>query len=413
MTIANDGNSTVALTLPSSLQYDFGSLSDLSLAAGESATFTVQPKVGLAIGNHAETITVTTDRSTSASVSAAFTVQAASYSITAEPFLITFPSAVQGAAPPAAKTVTITNTGNVAVTLTQPTATNYTVSAISALQLEPLETAVFDVQPKPGLAEGAYDETIAVPGSNGASAQVAVHFTVTAALSYAIEASPALITFDSLAEGYLPPEAKTVTVTNIGNQNVSLNQPTAAHYVISALSGTALIPGGSAQFTVVPKPGLTQGTWDETILILGSNGAQTQAEIAFTCTAPLKYQIISGDTSFEQGGSDDTTLTITGNGRIQDFMGLTLNGEVVDRSDYDLRSGSTIITLHHGFLAGLAPGEYTLRILYTDGYAQANFTVYGKMPVTGDNDTVIIYGILLTLSLAALAALSRKKQTAR
>lgn len=63
---------------------------------------------------------------------------------------------------PKAQTVTITNTGNFAVELTQPSAVNYNISTLSNNVLNPGETATFTIQPKAGLGAGNYDEQITV-----------------------------------------------------------------------------------------------------------------------------------------------------------------------------------------------------------------------------------------------------------
>ena len=106
------------------------------------------------------------------------------YGLSVAPSSLAFASAEEGyTAAPAAQTVTITNTGNQTVTLTQPTGTNYTVGPLSQLTLAPNAEATFTVQPKTGLAEGVYAETIAVTGTGSTNASVSVTFTVTAAES--------------------------------------------------------------------------------------------------------------------------------------------------------------------------------------------------------------------------------------
>jgi hypothetical protein len=274
---------------------------------------------------------------------------------------------------------------------------------------------VFNGSNSYGLPEGVvYPETITISGSNGASAQAEVRFTVNEALSFAIGAAPNNIAFDSLAQGYLTPDAKTVTVTNTGNQSISLYQPTASRYTIGTLSATGLAPAGTATFTIVPKDGLAAGTWNETIHILGSNGVNAQVDAAFTCTVPLDYFIISGDGStFQQEDTDPSSLTITANGDIHKFTGLTLNGELVDESNYDVTEGSTIVTLHQDFLDTLIPGTYTLSFVYTDGIAEAEFVVQDRMPATGDNDALVLFGSLTVLCLFALALIKKSRHIGR
>ena len=106
------------------------------------------------------------------------TIPAPIYSIAADPVTLDFGSAAYGYAAPAAQTVTIMNTGNQQITLTQPTASDYTIGELSKTDLAAGETATFTVQPKAGIAVGNYDETLTISGSDGVSAQVQLLFTV-------------------------------------------------------------------------------------------------------------------------------------------------------------------------------------------------------------------------------------------
>lgn len=82
----------------------------------------------------------------------------------------------------------------------------------------------------------------------------------------------------------------TVTITNTGNQSVTVDLPTSTNYIITAgagfANGTATIaPNSTAQFTVQPKTGLAIGTYNETITVSGSNGASTSLNANFTVSA--------------------------------------------------------------------------------------------------------------------------------
>ncbi len=104
------------------------------------------------------------------------------YAITATPSEINFGTAQTGYAQPAPKTVTITNTGNETVELSDvvlPKNSNYIiVSQLSGKKLAPRETAEFTVQPQDGLGVGNYDETLTISGSDGAKATVKLTFSV-------------------------------------------------------------------------------------------------------------------------------------------------------------------------------------------------------------------------------------------
>ena len=119
-----------------------------------------------------------------------------------------------------------------------------------------------------------------------------------------ITASPASLPFGSAYTSYAQPTAQTVTITNTGNQSITLTQPTATNYDVGTLSTTSLAKNGdTATFTVTPKTGLGIGAHNETITVSGTNG--TSASVAATFTVQ------------QQGGSDTTdyyTLTFDTNG---------------------------------------------------------------------------------------------------
>ncbi len=110
VTMTNSGTGSITLTQPvSTSAYTVGTLSKTVLAAGETATFTIQPTAGLAVGTYNESITVSGTNSTSASVSVTFIVTQTAPTITD---------------PTVAKTVTVVvgNTATLSITATDATA---------------------------------------------------------------------------------------------------------------------------------------------------------------------------------------------------------------------------------------------------------------------------------------------------
>ncbi len=122
-------------------------------------------------------ITVTTEDGNK-TASCEVTVIAKTYSVSVSPTELSFGSVYVGYAQPAAQTVTVTNTGNQAVTLTQPASTNYEISVLSTIELKPNDTATFTVQPKLGLGIGAHPETLTISGPDGVSATISLSFSV-------------------------------------------------------------------------------------------------------------------------------------------------------------------------------------------------------------------------------------------
>lgn len=125
------------------------------------------------------------------------------YSISADTSIV-FDAVQTGYTQPAAKTVTIRNTGNQSITLTQPTAKNYTVGTLSGTDLAAGNTATFTVQPNTGLGVGTYSEMITVTGTNGTSATISVTFTVQSSGGGGYTPP----TYDDSDDDYTPPAPK-------------------------------------------------------------------------------------------------------------------------------------------------------------------------------------------------------------
>ena len=179
VTLTNSGTSSVLLNQPTSLYFDISKLPATTFVSGAKITFDVQPKSGLPVGTYNETIKIT-GTNVEVDVDATFTVVAADYIISADQRdLIFLPPAQSSYTPPAAMTVTITNYGTGAVALTQPTAVNFDIGALSDTNLAVGGDVTFTVRPKAGLNAGIYSETIDIDGNNGANCSVVAYFAVT------------------------------------------------------------------------------------------------------------------------------------------------------------------------------------------------------------------------------------------
>ncbi len=423
VTIENAGEHPLTINVhAASSHFAYGTLSSDILAAGASVPLTVQPKAGLLPGTYGDTLTISDSEGRTANVTVSFTVNTATLTA-ASVGGIEAPQT--GAVPIAEGSLTSGDARYILTGLTfkngdgsPATLVNGRFKAGTSYQAVIELTAAAGCKfPSGGITPSVNAGTPQAGTVTGGDAEEnSLTFLVTfpdTANTYEITATPASLAFDSLAEGYIQPEAITITVTNTGSQSIALYQPTSAHYTIGTLSETALAPYDTATFTIVPKPGLSVGTYNETVYLLGSMGVHAQVEVTFACTVPIDdYEVTSGDGgTYQQNGSGPSTLSFTANGNINQFTGLTINGQLVDEDDYDVYEGSTIVVLHQDFLATLLPGTYTLRFHYTDGHTQANFVVQDTMPVTGDNNALYIFGTLMALCLLALWLIKRKKAT--
>ena len=130
-------------------------------------------------------ITATAEDDSNISATCMVTVIDKTYTISADPTALNFGSAYTGYTQPAAQTVTVKNTGNQPVTLTQPASTNsFEVGTLSTTNLAVGETATFTVQPKAGLSAGTYSDTITVSGTNNATLSIIASFAVKSQPSY-------------------------------------------------------------------------------------------------------------------------------------------------------------------------------------------------------------------------------------
>ncbi len=97
------------------------------------------------------------------------------------------------------------------------------------------------------------------------------------------------------------------------------------------------------------------------------------------------YIVTSGaDAVYEIG--TEAELTITADGDYKLFKELQVDGDIVDAINYEVKEGSTVITLKKAYLDTLSSGKHTIRVIYADGKtASAVFTVKEKADDTGSN----------------------------
>lgn len=131
-------------------------------------------------------------------------------------------------------------------------------------------------------------------GSHTATCKVTVKDPV-----YSMATDTAVLSFDSKTEGYADaPAAKTVTITNTGNQPLTLAQPAStANFEVGSLSATELPVNGTATFTVQPKTGLAAGNYEETITVAATGGQYNVATNVTVKFAVAQKSVSGSDTS--------------------------------------------------------------------------------------------------------------------
>lgn len=97
------------------------------------------------------------------------------------------------------------------------------------------------------------------------------------------------------------------------------------------------------------------------------------------------YVVTAGANAVYEIGAENG-LTITADGDYELFKELQVDGRVIDAANYEVKEGSTVVTLKKSYLDTLSSGEHTVSIVYTDGkIASTGFTVKAKEG-TGDNN---------------------------
>ena len=125
----------------------------------------------------------------------------------------------------------------------------------------------------------------------------------------------------------------------------------------------------------------------------------------------ITYKILEGDNQKYEG--KDLIIKISAS--FDKFESLKINDEVVDKENYDVVSGSTIVTLKNDYLKTLKSGEYNISVLFSDGSASTKFTINAKQEPKTSNKTssnIFIYigGTLSLLAIVIFVIASIKKK---
>ena len=127
-------------------------------------------------------------------------------------------------------------------------------------------------------------------------------------------------------------------------------------------------------------------------MVSNSAGAVTSNTAVLTVTEniipdpdPVDYEILDGaNSNWEQ--NSDGSLSIRGSGAFSKFVGVKVDGSLVDAKNYTVKEGSTIVTLKADYLNTLSVGTHTFEILWTDGSASTTFNIKADTSDDGNNN---------------------------
>ena len=350
LSVTNAGSGSLSFTVSDDAPW-------LSVTPGSGSapsTLSVTPSIaGLAVGTHTATVTVTAAGALGSprTVDVTLNVQPPAPVLSVSPAALSF-SGVQGGSSPAAKTITVTNTGGGTL--------NWSASETASWLSLTTSGGTVTVTPSiTGLTAGTYtaDVTITAPGATGSPKTVPVTFAVDPPPPV-LAVAPATLAFNA-PQGGANPAAKTVSVTNTGGGALTFGVSDDATW-LAVTPGTGSAP---ATLTVTPSiAGLTQGTYTATVTVTAAGVAGSPKTVAVTLTvdppapatppglvAAYGFEETSGASAVD-GSSNGNLGTVTGAtrsttgrfGRALQFDGINDWVTVPDANALDLTTGITM-----------------------------------------------------------------------
>ena len=185
--------------------------------------------------------------------------------------------------------------------------------------------------------------------------------------TYTISADTTALDFGSAYTGYTQPAAQTVTLTNTGNQRVTLVQPTATNFEITTSDNLTLNAGESVKFTIHPKDNLPRGSYSEQIVVSNTN----DEKVIITATFTVKEPPYTGKYSYEVSTSvgDHGSLTVDRYATEGEKVTITVTpDEAYLLDDLSVTAGGKEVTLTAG-----GDGTYTFTMPSADVKISATF----------------------------------------
>ncbi|HHT24903.1 MAG TPA: LPXTG cell wall anchor domain-containing protein [Clostridiaceae bacterium] len=143
---------------------------------------------------------------------------------------------------------------------------------------------------------------------------------------------------------------------------------------------------------------------------------------------PVEYKMLP-ETVVWTIGSDQPAV-FTSDAEFADFLQVTVDDKVVDKADYEVKEGSTIVSFKPKFLATLSVGKHPVEIVSDKGRAKGVLEIKAQvtpesvkvtpttqptqstetLPRTGENSGLYLWMVLVFLSASGLLYVARKKK---
>ena len=320
---------------------------------------------------------------------------------------ISFADAIEGYTPEV-KTIMITNDGNQPITLDQPSSTSFDVGTLSKTELNVGETAEFTVQPKNGLLAGSYEEDIVITGTNNGksvSTKVNVKFNV--------------------KHNAIKVERKDPTCTEDGNidywyceackkyfQDEALTQEIKKEETIIKAKGHNAVKTEEKLATCTEDGNIEYWYCEVCDKYFSDEKAEHEITLEDTVIAKLPKLVSGANQEWTKRSKEGLTFKVDTD--INEFKKVLVDGKELKDTDYDIKSGSTIVTLKSSFLDTLSAGKHQIRLEFNNGTIEAYFTVKVKetttVPETGEQTNLYLWAMLAIASSASILVLRRYKK---
>ena len=291
----------------------------------------------------------------------------ASAAFSVSPSTLTYTTTVGG--PNQAGSVTVTNTGSTALTVTWDDSINWLVAIQPGITqtIQPGQSGAFTLTASTaGLIAGTYSGTATI--SRGGIIKQVVPVTMTVAsgnTTPAIGLSPTSLAFTGSIGG-ANPAARPITVSNIGSGTLSWSASENANWLtLSPQVGT----NAGAINASVNLSGLAAGTYTGTVTVSGTGAATKTVLVTLTVTATGSSVFLNTNPALPS-----FTGTVGGSNPAPQTMALSSSGSALSWTATDnlawlslsQTSGSTPASLTMSVsTAGLAAGTYNGLIIFT------------------------------------------------
>ena len=177
--------------------------------------------------------------------------------------------------------------------------------------------------------------------------------------------------------------------TESGEQTISIagRVPDATGYTLGTVTGnTEIISGASVDQDGNLRFTLNEGEAGKKLTLPVTISSANYKDTTVDVVIIQEYRIIDGaNSSWTQ--NTDGTIVIRGNGAYRLFREVKVDGNIIDAANYEVKEGSTIITLKAEYLKTLAAGSHTFEIVWNDGSAGTDFTVVVNTPSNNGNSS--------------------------